>query len=57
LHIGCAVAANCEVIVSLNFKHLVNVKTITGVRKIANLEGYSNIDIVPPAMLVQEGDD
>ena len=56
LHIGCAVASNCDIIVSLNFKHLVNVKTIKGVRGIANLEGYSNIDIVPPTMLIQEGD-
>jgi len=56
LHIGCAIAANCEIIVSLNFKHLVNIKTIKGVRGIANLEGYSSIDIVSPAMLTQEGD-
>ena len=57
LHIGCAVVSNCDIIVSLNFKHLVNVKTIRGVRAIADLEGYNSIDIVPPAVLIQEGDD
>ena len=54
LHIGCAFAAGCDVIVSLNFKHLVNVKTIRGVRAIANIEGYKNIDIIQPTALVDE---
>ena len=40
LHIGCAFVAGCDVIVSMNFKHLVNVTTIRGVRAISNLEGY-----------------
>ena len=38
----------------MNFKHLVNVKTIRGVRAISNIEGYKNIDIIQPAALVEE---
>jgi len=57
LHIGCAVVYGCDILVSLNFKHLVNVRTIKGVRGIASLGGYSSIDILPPAMLIEEGDD
>lgn len=57
LHIGCAVTNNCDVLVSWNFKHLANVRTINGVRAISNLKGYGNINIVPPVMLLEKGDD
>ena len=57
LHIGCAVVHNCDVLVSFNFKHLVNVQTIKGVRAISNLCGYGNIDIMPAVMLIEKGDD
>ena len=53
LHIACSVVYACDLLVSLNFKDLVNVKTIRGVRVIASLGGYGNIDIVPPAMLIE----
>jgi len=56
LHIGCAIVAECDILVSYNFKHLVNVRTIKGVRGIASLSGYSSIDIMTPAMFVEEGD-
>ena len=54
LHIGIAIENNCDVIVSMNFKHLVNVTTIRGVRAISNLEGYGNIDIIQPIAMVAE---
>ena len=54
LHIGCAFVAGCDIIVSMNFKHLVNIKTIRGVRAISNIEGYKNLDIIQPAALVEE---
>jgi len=57
LHIGCAIVHGCDVIVSYNFRHLANVRTIKGVRGISNLRGYGNIDIVPAAMLIEEGAD
>jgi len=56
LHIGCAVVHGCDVLVSYNFRHLVNVRVIKGVRGISNLTGYGNIDIMPAAMVVMEED-
>ena len=55
-HIAIAVLEGCNYIVSWNFKHLVNVKTINGVRAISNLQGYSSIDIVSPEMIFQEAE-
>ena len=56
LHIATAVANQCDYILSWNFKHMVNVKTIKGVRAITNLCGYNNIDIIQPTMLVEQED-
>ena len=57
LHIGCAINSECDVMVSMNFKHLVNVATIRGVRAISILESNRSIDIVSPASLIYRGDD
>ena len=57
LHIAIAVLEACNYIVSWNFKHLVNVNTINGVRAITNLKGFSPIDIITPEMLVKGGED
>ena len=54
LHIACAISNNCDCLVSFNFKHLVNIKTIKGVRAISNLQGYGNIDIVSAIALIQK---
>ncbi len=51
-HIATAVIHNCDCIVSWNFKHIVNMKTIRGIRAITNLEGYKNIDILNPSVLL-----
>ncbi len=51
-HIGVAVVNDCDCIISWNFKHIVNVKTIRGVRAIANLEGYRPIEILSPLVLL-----
>jgi predicted nucleic acid-binding protein len=57
LHIGTAIENGCDIIVSMNFKHLVNIATIRGVRAISSLEGYGNIDIIQPiAMVAEEAD-
>ena len=53
LHIAIAVLEACNYIVSWNFKHLVNVKTVNGVRAITNLKGFSPIDIITPEMLLK----
>jgi hypothetical protein len=51
-HIAAAIVSECDVIVSWNFKHLVNVRTIKGVRAITTLEGYKDILILDPLSLV-----
>lgn len=45
-HIGTAVVNECDCIILWNFRHIVNIKTIHGIRTITNLEGYKNIDIL-----------
>ena len=56
LHIAIAVLASCNYIVSWNFRHLVNIKTINGVRAITNLKGFRPIDIITPEMLIDGGE-
>jgi predicted nucleic acid-binding protein len=51
-HIACAVIGECDIIVSWNIKHLVNIKTINGVRAISQIEGYKSIDIYTPEILL-----
>ena len=41
-----------DCIVSFSFKHIVNIKTIRGVRAITHLEGYKDIDIMNPSVLL-----
>lgn len=57
-HIASAILAGCDIIISWNFKHIVNVKTIRGVKVITTLEGYKDLLIFPPSVLLEsEGDD
>lgn len=51
-HIGIAVSSNCDCIISWNFKHIVNIKTIRGVRTIAGINGYRPIEICSPSTLL-----
>ncbi|GHT00341.1 hypothetical protein AGMMS50276_25870 [Synergistales bacterium] len=53
-HIAAAVTAKCDIVVSLNFRHIVNPKTSKGVRTICFNEGYKIIDIYPPKSLIEE---
>lgn len=55
-HIALAVLAECEFIVSWNYKHFVNIKTITKVQAVNKLLGYNEITILPPSMFL-EGDE
>ena len=52
-HIAVAVLNGCDVIVSWNFKHLVNIKTIQGIRRITQLKGFKDIEIVNPITLLE----
>ena len=52
LHIAFAVVNNCDIIVSWNFKHLANVRTIDKVKIVNAMNRYREISIVPPSMLL-----
>ena len=52
-HIAVAILNNCDIIVSWNFKHIVNVRTINGVREIIVSNYYKPIDIYSPTMLLK----
>ena len=55
-HIAAAILSNCDIIISWNFKHIVNVKTIRGIKVVTTLEGYRDILIYPPSALLEEVD-
>lgn len=51
-HIATAVVHGCDCIIFWNFKHIVNIKTIKGVRAITHLESNKDIDIMNPSVLL-----
>ena len=53
-HIGVAVSNGLDYLISWNFKHMVNIKTVNGVRAISLLNGYKNIDLVTPTYFLGE---
>ena len=52
MHIATALLAKCDVIVSWNFKHIVNDKTIEGVKTISKTRGFDSIKIYCPSILI-----
>jgi predicted nucleic acid-binding protein len=57
-HIAAAIVSGCDAVVSWNFKHIVNHKTMQGVKALTALEGRSDLLIyTPPALLGGEDDD
>lgn len=54
-HIAIAVVNNLDVIVSWNFRHMVNVKARLAVNGINRLEGYHEIEIVTPEEVIERG--
>jgi len=54
IHIAAATVYECDILVSWNFKHIVKVKTIQGVNGINKLMGYREIQLVSPAMMLEE---
>ena len=56
LHIAHAVVADCSIIVSWNFKHFVNIRTIDRINAVNLINAYQQVRIVPPSMLLLEGD-
>jgi len=55
LHIACAVINECNMLLSWNFKHIVRVKTVNGVKMVNAMLGYKEIGIFSPNMLVERG--
>ena len=53
-HIAAAILSDCDIIVSWNFKHIVNVKTIRGIKVITTIEGYKDLLIYQPTALLNE---
>ena len=56
MHIAFAVVYDCDVIVSWNFRHLVNYKTINKVKIVNAINNYREISIVTPTMLLEEAE-
>ena len=58
LHIASAILSDSDIILSWNFKHLVNIETINGVRKICFNRNFNKIiDIYSPNILLKKEDD
>ena len=53
-HIAAAILSDCDIIVSWSFKHIVNVKTIRGIKVITTVEGYKDLLIYQPTALLNE---
>lgn len=51
-HIAIATLNDCRYIISWNFKHFVNPKTIKAVNAINLERNLSNVDIYPPSMML-----
>jgi predicted nucleic acid-binding protein len=57
-HVAGAIISGCDAIVSWNFRHIVNHKMINGVKVITAKEGYPDLLIyAPPMLLEDEGDE
>ncbi|MBQ3687949.1 MAG: type II toxin-antitoxin system VapC family toxin [Treponema sp.] len=56
-HIAAAVISNCDVIISWNFKHIVNYDTIKGIKILTTTEGYKDILIYSPEVFQSERED
>jgi predicted nucleic acid-binding protein len=56
-HIANAIVSGCDAIVSWNFKHIVNHKTMLGIKAVTALEGYNDLLIYAPPSLTMEGEE
>jgi predicted nucleic acid-binding protein len=55
-HIAASIVCECDAIVSWNFKHIVNYKTIRGVKLISLMTGYKEVAIYTPTILIAGGE-
>jgi predicted nucleic acid-binding protein len=52
-HIAAPIFSGCNIIVSWNFEHMVNVKTIDGVRMVCYANNTAPVDIYSPSVLLE----
>ena len=52
MHIASAVIGDCDLIISWNFKHLVNYNTIKNAKSVNAICNYHGIDIISPTIFV-----
>ena len=52
-HIAFAMKHDCDAIVSWNFKHIYNIKTIRGVKIVSGITGYPEVAIYSPEVLIE----
>ena len=55
--IAAAIMSSCDYIISWNFKHIVNVGTIKGIKILTTMEGYKDIAIYSPEAFQTEEED
>jgi len=53
-HIAIATVGGCDVILSWNFKHIVNLRAMTAVEAVNIKESYNSIRILSPSMMIEE---
>jgi predicted nucleic acid-binding protein len=53
-HIAIASVNDCDIILSWNFKHIVNLRAMTAVEDVNVRKRYKNIRILSPTMLLDE---
>jgi predicted nucleic acid-binding protein len=56
LHIAIATVYGCDIILSWNFRHIVNLRAITAVESVNIQEGYRALRIMHPTMLLEKGE-
>jgi len=56
-HIAAAIIGECDIIVSWNFKHIVNINTARGVKIITAMEGYDDVLIYTPTYFIYGDND
>ena len=54
LHMACATYVEVDAIVSWNFKHFVNLKTIRGINGVNRMIGLKEIEILSPQSWIEE---
>lgn len=52
MHIVIATVAECNAILSWNFKHMVNMRASAAVEAVNILNGYRTVRIMPPQMML-----